>query len=327
MVVEEDFALRTLTIRRSAKAFEPSSESPDGGLGVSLTEYGRRKFHTDALTLVALAPSSGHHPKLGQHDVLWSVGTPQWQSRDNQRLIVTTTWPDLIGQKPYLEKLDRWAQRKRRKYPDSLLYTMMGHGENKPKPEDPVQLNHLIASQKPPHFHHMRTLLPSEHPNDRWIYPTEPGFKKTVEIQSDQARQHTQEKLADLMVGFGKPISIVNTIGRNGEIQLDRTVFGFDNLPDAVAATYALITNPKILARWPQVVREIATETNALSTVLPYDIRLRQTFLPTAMIIMPSETMKRNLKTTDPSRVWSLPFSPYGTFSYFIPGGVRLLRP
>ena len=325
-MVELD-SLRVLSIPvKPGIAFEATPD-PGQSLGEALTLYGEATLQGDKYTIVEREPLKPHTVVDGAHTVLWPVLSKAWNARDTHPLVVKTKWKEIMKDNRLLDALDTWQENRRTTHPDALLYSMIGHGSKTTQVDEPIQISYKIASLPWPHFHSMTTQIPHDHPNQTWIAPNNPGYSKALEIQSDAARQRTIELLSDRLEKYGTPISVMLALGQRETIQLPRTVYGFHSLSDALKSTHALLADKEIKRRWPEVIRSIADETAPYPNHLPPHLRLRQGFEPSAMIVYPSDKMKDSLKSKDNFRWWSFPFSPWGTFSYYVPGGITLRRP
>lgn len=323
-MVELDY-LRTLPIPvKPGVAFEATPD-PGHALGEALAQFGKATIQGKKHIIIEREPLKPHTVVDGSHNVLWPILTKDWNARDTQPLVVRTTWNDIIHDQPLLQAMDSWQAERQKTHPESLLYSMIGHGSKNTQPDEPIQIPYKIASLPWPHFHSMATQIPHDHPDQLWIAPGKPGYSKALEIQSDAARQRTIEMLSTELTQYGTPFTVMLSLGQRAAMRLPRTVYGFNSLSDTLEATHSLLADKRITKRWPEIIHAIADETTHEN--LPEHLRLRQGFEPSAMIVYPSQKMKDSLQSIDTFRWWSFPFSPWGTFSYYVPGGITLRRP
>jgi hypothetical protein len=294
----------TFQVKKHGEDFRPThNEDDEKGINEAIEQSGIPIIEHNDWKLMAVEPTSAHHPHHGCHMVCWIC------KYEGNKLI---PWKDTnIDSTPlyFIQKMEDYFITQQQRSPDLRVYGYSGYinptRARLLSEENPIYRRGL-PSQKRKHFH-LTQSIPKETPSYT-LNSNSPSDLVRIESTLNFAGEIMIEEFKNAFTSYGIQHEMRVT-PLNTSIELERTLFGFDSLHDAMNYTHKLLSDVFLNQLWIDYSMRLPKQYMHL---VPKPLRIQQTLVPTAVTLLPSQIDRTRYEFPNMA-VFTFPFSIAGT--------------
>lgn len=305
--------IRVINIATRGPLHVPTAGDLESGIIESIKRDGIPLFRGEEFTAMQLASVRPHAPEGST--VLWI--TRQSKS-GNPAPWTDASWDELSHSSSFLAKTERHVRELRRREPKKRVYFFIGFAAPQTTLDQSVY-PHGLQSQRRGHLHVVNPIDKGT-PYDRLLDGTREKDAALASWFTNQAGEISIAYFLNRLKAYGSRFEYNQPVGLSNTSRLPRTMFGFDNLEQALQSSLAL--QASVSADWIPHAKIVATTPADLTLFSQATEHPKQTAVPSIAIIFPTLEDRRNGETDNRQPVWSMPFSVTSAQSALSDGGV-----
>ncbi len=303
--------------------FKPTPGDPDSGINVALTRVLQKPDKGEGIMLAAggfrLIACKPTLPHSDSHMVYWLD-----QGKGNKPAPWTdASWEELARDSDFLQAMETFVANKQHIDPRLRAYFFYGFATG-PNPfgDNPHVYENGLMTQGRAHLHLSGSaeFIPTQEVIDLNNAEHKRHFFNIV----DPGASHAINYFAQELVGYGEPITYMQRLGSRRQTKVERRVFGFDHLKEALRKSLDLIN--EISPQWPEYLRKLVGEVYALSGFEGITFHIKQSRIPNCAFIFPSRQDQEEHGIDPQFRVVTLPLATTGAQAILAQGGIVTIR-